>query len=320
MKQEPLKKLVDKFRKRKIAVVGDVMLDHFIWGESTRMSPEAPVPVVLISRETRMPGGAGNVAVNIASLGGEVFIAGFLGKDQAGDFLLKDLKKRGVHTEGLVSSAEHPTTQKSRVLSANQQVVRIDREKKTPIDPKTEKRIIGFIADNIAGWDGIVVSDYAKGCITPTLAKVMINLARKKKKFIVCDIKPANTVYFKNATLITPNRHEALAMAGTNDLKKAGRILQDKLKCHVLITQGKEGMTLFTGNRAEYFPAQAEEVFDITGAGDTVIAIVALALAAGASLKDAAFLANCGAGVVVGKAGTSALTPQELKQRLHDGE
>ena len=311
-------KIVDNFKGKKIGVIGDLMLDHFIWGDVERISPEAPVPVVLVAKESFVPGGAGNTAANISALGGEVFIVGLVGKDFAGKTLLGEFKKHGVRTGGVIEYSQKPTIQKIRVVARGQQIVRVDKEDAQYVDNDIEKKMLEFIASHIKEWDGLVVSDYAKGLITKNLAESIINLAIKYKKPIIGDIKPKHAPFFKNATLLSPNHKEALAIAGVSDIEKAGKIIQKQLKCSVLLTQGAEGITLFENNRIKHFPAMAREVFDISGAGDTVVAVASLSLAAGANLEQATIIANHAAGIVVGKLGTAAVTLKELKQYLEN--
>ena len=309
-------KIVDNFKDKKIGVIGDLMLDHFIWGDVEKISPEAPVPVVLVAKESFVPGGAGNTAANISALGGEAFIVGLIGKDFAGKTLLKEFKKRGFKIEGVIEHSQKPTIQKIRVVARGQQVVRIDKEDSQYVNGNVETKLLEFINSNIKQWDGLVISDYAKGLITKNLAQSIINLAIKYKKPIIGDIKPKHAEFLKNVTLLSPNHKEALAIAEVNDIKKAGKIIQKQLNCSVLLTQGAEGVTLFENNKIKHFPAMAKEVFDISGAGDTVVAVASLSLTAGANLEQATIIANHAAGIVVSKLGTATVTPKELKQYL----
>lgn len=308
--------IVNNFKGKKIGVIGDFMLDHFIWGDVERISPEAPVPVVLVNRESFTPGGAGNTAANIAALGGKAFVVGLAGKDIAGKTMLSEFKKMGIETGGIVQHSQKPTIQKIRVVARGQQVVRVDKEDVRHIDGNVEKKLLEFIALHIKNWDGLVVSDYAKGLITKSLAHEIIGLALKHKKPIICDVKPKHALFFKNATLLSPNHKEALAMAGVSDINEAGKIIQKQLNCSVLITQGANGMTLFENSKIKHFPANAIEVFDVSGAGDTAVAVACLALVSGAGLEQAAEAANHACGIVVGKLGTATVAPDELKQYL----
>lgn len=311
-------KIVDNFKGKKIGVIGDLMLDHFIWGDVERISPEAPVPVVLVAKESFVPGGAGNTAANISALGGEAFIVGLTGKDFAGKTLLSEFKKRGIKTEGVVEHSQKPTIQKIRVVARGQQIVRVDKEDAQYVDGGAEKKMLKFIASHIKEWDGLVVSDYAKGLITKNFSETLVSLAAKYKKPIICDIKPKHASFFKNATLLSPNHKESLQISGASDVNEAGRIIQKQLNCNVLLTQGAEGATLFEDNKIKHFPAlaMAREVVDVSGAGDTVVATATLALSAGANLEQASIIANHAAGIVVGKLGTATVAPKELIQYL----
>lgn len=320
MNKENLIKIVDKFKGKKIGVIGDLILDRFIWGDTERISPEAPVPVVLVSKETLMPGGAGNTASNIASLGGEVFVIGLTGKDLAARQLIQELKKRGANTTGIVRTLGKPTIQKTRVIARSQHVVRIDKEDTNSVNNQIEKKLLRFVASYIKDWNALVISDYAKGLITQNLVQRIVTLARKYQKIIIGDTKPQQAPYFKNATLLTPNYKEAVEIARVEDLKKAGRAIQKQLNCQVIITQGAQGMTLFEKKKIKHFPAKAKEVFDVSGAGDTVVAALALSLASGANLEQAAIIANYAAGIVVGKLGTAVCSPEELKENLKNNE
>ncbi|MEK7540624.1 MAG: D-glycero-beta-D-manno-heptose-7-phosphate kinase [Patescibacteria group bacterium] len=312
--------IVENFKGKKIGVIGDLMLDHFIWGNVDRISPEAPIPIVLVTKESFMPGGAGNTATNITALGGKVFVVGLAGKDLAGKTLLSEFKKLSINTGGILLHNQKPTTQKIRVVARSQQVVRVDKEDSQYINSDIEKKLLEFIGSHIKKWDGLVVSDYAKGVITENLSKTIVNLAVKYKKPIICDVKPKHAPFFKNATLLSPNYKEALAIAGIsdNDIKKAGKIIQKQLNCSVLLTQGAEGITIFEDDKIKHFPAMAREVFDVSGAGDTVTAVVALALSAGASLEQATIIANHAAGIAVGKLGTAVVLSEELKKDLQN--
>ena len=295
------------------------MLDHFIVGDTDRISPEAPVPVVHAKEEILSPGGAGNVASNIAALGGKVSLVGLLGSDTAAGQLFHEFKIRKVNT-GCVIKVPGPTIQKIRVIARSQQIVRIDKEKIMTFGSRIEKKIIKFIYDNISDWDSLVISNYAKGLINKNLASKIIGLARKKNKPVVADIgstNPKEFFYFKGVTIFAPNYKEASQIAGTDDLVKAGKYIQKRLHCDVVITQGSQGVTLFEKNKIAHFPAVAKEVFDVTGAGDTLVAVIALSLASGANLREAVYLANCAAGIAVGKLGTGGISLNELKNQLN---
>ncbi|MBU2540158.1 bifunctional hydroxymethylpyrimidine kinase/phosphomethylpyrimidine kinase [Patescibacteria group bacterium] len=316
METNKLSKIADNFKGKKIGVVGDLMLDHFMWGDVRRISPEAPVPVVSVTRESFVPGGAANTANNIVALRGEVFIIGVVGSDVAGRQLISELKKGKVNTDGIFTDKNRVTTQKIRVVDKDQQVVRADKEKTEDINKRQEKQAIDFITSHIKDWDGLVVSDYNKGIVTINLIQKIIKLAGRYKKTIIADTKPTHFSYFKNITLLVPNNKEAVAMAGTDDIKEAGKIIQKQLNCNVLIKRGAKGMTLFENSRVKNFPTKAKEVFDVVGAGDTVAATLILALVSGANLGQAVMLANHAAGIVVGKIGTAVVSLEELKKDL----
>ena len=321
---EKLLKIISQFRNKKVLVIGDIMLDKYIWGNVTRISPEAPVQVVSVQAESYAPGGAANVANNIAAIGSCSYMLGIVGKDVANEILLREIKKRNIKTDGIIIDEKKPTIQKVRIIGQNQQLLRVDYEKNEYLNKETEKKIVDFATGRIKEIDGIVVSDYAKGVVTKGLMRDIINLCKENKKIIVIDPKPEHKALYKEVTLITPNSKEASQMANTepepeNNILKIGKRILKELKSPVLITRGEKGMALFeTNGKIMNIPTKAKEVYDVTGAGDTVIAIVALALTAGATLRQAAIIANHAAGIVVGKVGTSTLTINELKQSLEN--
>jgi D-beta-D-heptose 7-phosphate kinase/D-beta-D-heptose 1-phosphate adenosyltransferase len=321
--QLTFQKIVDRFSEVKILVVGDVMMDRFIWGKVSRISPEAPVPVVLFEREDLILGGAANVVNNIHSLGGDVSICGVVGNDEYGKIILEKINEIGVKTDGIFEEKGRRTTVKTRIIAHQhpyqQQLARIDRETTDHSKPYTSQSLLKFLSENIDHFDGIIISDYGKGVMTKKLSQAIIQKAKRYKKFVMVDPKPKNFSFYKGATLITPNAKEAGDASGVPvtdlpSLKKAGRILLDKSKCNVLIiTQGEEGMTVFESFQNSFpVPTVAKDVYDVTGAGDTVIGTLALAWGAGAKVKEAAMLANYAAGIVVGKMGTATATREEL--------
>jgi rfaE bifunctional protein kinase chain/domain len=317
-----MKELFKKFGKTGILVIGDLMIDQYIWGRVKRISPEAPVPVVEVTEENLLLGGAANVAHNVLSLGGRVFIAGTIGEDATGKILIDKLRENGFNTDGVVKDGKRPTTVKTRVLAHSQQVVRFDREEKTEIQQSTLSQLLEYVRYCLPKIKGIVISDYCKGLITKKLVKTLLKLAGKKI-FIAVDPKIGHFDYYRGVDLITPNTNEASFAAGidiTDDktLISAGNLLIKKLQCgSVTITRGDEGMTLFekTG-RVTHIPTCAQEVYDVSGAGDTVIATLTLCKAAGAPLSDAAIVANHAAGVVVGKIGTATVTQQDILKSM----
>ncbi len=324
-----LLRYIDRFPKTRVLVVGDVMLDHYIWGNVSRISPEAPVPVVNVTKESLLIGGAGNVVNNIHSLGGRVSICGVIGPDEAGKQLLHLLRSKGIPTDGLMVEGGRTTSIKTRIIAHSQQVVRFDRETKNGIERDTYRRIMEFVKQQIAGdggLDAIVLSDYCKGVITKELVRDMVRLAKQNDILVSVDPKVSHFGMYSGVTILTPNTREAsigsrVEIEDEKGLLKAGTLLLKRLKCHaVLITRGEHGMSLFErGGRITHIPTVAQEVFDVTGAGDTVIGALTLAMAAGASTGDAARLSNFAAGIVVGIIGTATVTPKELKKKMAAG-
>ncbi|HEV7903985.1 MAG TPA: D-glycero-beta-D-manno-heptose-7-phosphate kinase [Pyrinomonadaceae bacterium] len=306
---------------RRILVFGDVMLDEFVWGDVSRISPEAPVPVVDIRRESVRLGGAANVLANLNALGARASVVGVVGRDRAGERLLDALTEAGAHNShgGLVTDESRPTTIKTRIIAHNQLVVRADRERRTPVERATEDRLIAVLAAALPEADAFVVSDYDKGAVTPRVLAEILPRAFERKIPVLVDPKIRNFDAYRPATLVTPNHHEALRLTNTEDDSDAGmadaaRRIRSRLDCEsVLITRGEHGMMLLERDSAPVYVATvAREVYDVTGAGDTVIATLAAALAARASLVEAAALANHAAGIVVGKLGTATASADEL--------
>ncbi|HIE65169.1 MAG TPA: D-glycero-beta-D-manno-heptose-7-phosphate kinase [Nitrospiria bacterium] len=318
-----LNRFLTQFSRKKILVLGDMMLDHYIWGSVRRISPEAPVPVVNVQSESVLLGGAGNVLQNILTLGGDGMICSVVGSDDAGKWIRDEIFSKGVPLEGLVVEDDRPTTKKTRIIAHQQQVVRYDHEERAQIKLKTERKMAAFIADHLMEIDGIVVSDYAKGVVTERLMKKVISWAKKRGIPVVVDPKVDRLSYYKNVTMITPNHLEASEGSGIEivdekSLCTAGKKLLKNLKCEaVLITRGEQGMSLFEKNgKVTHIPTEAKEVYDVTGAGDTVVGTLSLALAAGASFAAAARMANHAAGIVVGEVGTAAIHRNKLEQVL----
>jgi len=311
MKMNELIQKLNNFAGKNILIIGDIMLDKYIFGEVERISPEAPVQVVEVKKENYLPGGAANVANNIAALKGNAFMVGVVGKDNEANILLDELKKRNINTEGIFTDNQKPTTQKVRILGQKQQLLRIDYEKKEYLNKKIENNIINFIKEKIDSINAIIISDYAKGVITKDLVEKIKNTA--KNKIIIADPKPKHKDFYKDVSLVTPNIKEAKEMA-----EKEEDLIKE-LNSPVLITKGEKGMSLYEkdGNITN-IPTKAKEVYDVSGAGDTVVATLALALTAGATLKQAAILANHAAGITVGKLGTSTVSIDEIKRSLED--
>ena len=313
--------IIENFPRSKVLVVGDIMVDHFIWGKVARISPEAPVPVVEMQSDSLLLGGCANVLNNIFSLGGKVYGAGVIGADDMGKRLLLDFRRRQIDTAGIVVEANRPTTLKTRIVAHGQQVVRFDQESREPIRPTSVEKITQYIKKLRNDLGAVVISDYNKGVVTRQLIRRMTS----GKGIPVCvDPKQNDFSLYKGFDIITPNHHEASRAAGldiTNgdDIAKIGTTLLKKFDFKaLLVTRGEEGMNLFeSGDRTihtAFFPAEAREVFDVTGAGDTVIGVLALCVASGATFGEAAALANIAAGIVVGKVGTATISLDELKE------
>lgn len=323
MKQRLLK-ILDNFKNKKILVVGDIMLDKYIWGDVSRISPEAPVQVVNVTRETYEPGGASNVANNIAALDGKAFMAGIAGNDEAKNILLEELKKKGINTNGILIDKDKPTTQKVRIVGRSQQLLRVDYEKKEHIHKDMENSMLKFLGNIMNDVDVVIVSDYAKGVITPEICIRLIELAKEHNKPVIVDPKPKHRDFYSNVTLITPNNAEASEMTDIEDgsddaVLEMGSKLLRYLNANVLITRGEKGMSLFERNGSvKHIPAKAREVYSLIGAGDTVVATIALAHASGASLEESAILSNIAAGIKVGKIGTASVSIEEIKREIEN--
>lgn len=318
--------ILNNFKKAAVLVIGDLVMDHFVWGRVRRISPEAPVPVVEVTSESFMLGGAANVVNNIHSLGGKVLVCGVVGRDEMGKKLVHELRLKGISSDGVIVEDGRPTSVKTRVIAHSQQVVRFDREKKDKVHLDTVKTIMDYVSEKINSFDSIIISDYAKGVISEELVEEVIALAKKKDKPVAVDPKVSHFDFYKYATIVTPNNDEASKASGIEieneaGLLRAGEVLLNKLGSDaVLITRGEHGMSLFENNgEITHIPTVAKEVYDVSGAGDTVIGTVALSMASGASLKEAAVISNFAAGIVVGKIGTATVTPKELKDAVDNG-
>ncbi|NQT32856.1 MAG: D-glycero-beta-D-manno-heptose-7-phosphate kinase [Candidatus Omnitrophica bacterium] len=304
-------------------VIGDLLLDQFIWGDVSRISPEAPVPVVWVQNEEFMPGGACNVASNLAQLGAEVTLVGGVGKDEKADILREQLGKRNICADGVITDDSRPTILKTRVIAHNQQVVRIDREDLDSVSGKYLSKVGRYIGKNIKDVDGVIIEDYGKGFITPKLLEMVVPLAKKHGKIVAVDPKEDHFSYYKGVNVITPNHQEAAGAVGfkienDQDLKKAGEMLLRKNRLDVaLVTLGERGMMVFEkGKKPRRIETLAQEVYDVSGAGDTVIAVYTLSIISGGSPIIAAHIANCAAGIVVGKVGVAVVEEKELLERL----
>lgn len=313
------KSLLEKLPALRILVIGDVMLDHYIWGDATRISPEAPVPVVDIARDSHTAGGAANVALNIASLGAHCTVAGYFGRDEAGQHLSRLLADKGIKT--IATPGTGATIVKTRVLVQHQQLCRLDREAPPSayrLDPKSVETLFG---PAVLAHDAVIFSDYAKGILSDEVVEIVTRLARAAGKFTALDPKPKRPLRFSDLDLITPNRREALQLAGITPEPHApfpaeqvcARLHELYRTRNLVITLSEDGMLLSQDGRVgKTIPTAAREVFDVSGAGDTALATLVLALAAKADLETAAHFANAASGVVVGKIGTATVTPEEL--------
>ncbi len=322
--RKKLESILKDFPKVKLLVVGDIMMDRSIFGKVSRISPEAPVPVIIAETEDFNLGGAANVAHNIRSLGGMVSLCGIVGDDENGQKLYKRIVGKGIQTEGIFFEPGRQTTVKTRIIAHHphyQQLVRVDRETTDHPKSSTFKDLSKFLTEKIKDFDGVVFSDYGKGLLTRKLIQTIINRAKQSKKLIMVDPKVKNFFFFKGATVITPNTSEAseasrIPMTDPSSVEKIGKSLLKRLKCNALvITQGEKGMAIFEPHQKPYrVPTVAKEVYDVTGAGDTVIGTMALALGTGprVTVKDAASLANYAAGIVVAKVGTATASSEEL--------
>jgi D-beta-D-heptose 7-phosphate kinase/D-beta-D-heptose 1-phosphate adenosyltransferase len=313
--------IIANFHQAGVLVIGDVMVDHFIWGKVSRISPEAPVPVVDVQKDSIMLGGCANVLNSIYTMGGKVYVAGVIGADNVGKRLLTDLRQRKIETRGIIVDKGRPTTLKTRIVAHGQQVVRFDKESKKTIAKSNTNKILEYVKSLQKKIGAIVVSDYNKGVISKELVEGIKKIVKNSGIFICLDPKQNNFSIYEGAHVITPNHHEAQRAVGmeitnADDLQRLSSALLKKFDFQaILITRGEEGMSLFEKGQKivhTYFPAQAKEVYDVTGAGDTVIGVLALGLAAQAEMKEATCLANLAAGIVVGKIGTATVSREEL--------
>ena len=317
LSRERVKTILGGFTGKRILVLGDVMLDEFIWGSVRRISPEAPVPVVEVSGESYLLGGAGNVAANIRSLSGIPILAGVVGKDPAGERVRHLMREFGMEDSALFTDGR-PTTVKRRVIAHNQQIVRTDRESREPLSTDRNHAVAAAFAKWLPTVDAVIVSDYDKGVVNRELLSLVLPEASKAGVPVYLDPKVHHAEYYRPITLIKPNLHETeriLGMTIGNDqqLEEAGRRLLEKFDCpYALISRGEAGMSLFDSGQSHHFPTVARDIFDVTGAGDTVIATLAVARAGGAEMEEAVILANHAAGIAVGKLGTATVSQSEL--------
>ena len=308
-------------------VVGDLMLDRYMFGEVERISPEAPVPIVLLKRESECAGGAANVASNLAGLGIRTHISGFVGKDDDGDRLQRNISDLKINTQGLVQAENHATTVKTRIIGGHQQMLRLDKESRTPYSAKDLEVLIENTLNQLSHKPSVVVlSDYAKGLLTPHVCEAIITECKKSGIPVLVDPKGQDFSKYSGATALTPNKREAAEICKvdirhTEKLLEASASLRSKLGLNfIAVTRGEEGMSMITEDHIEHIPATARQVFDVSGAGDTVIATLAAAMAIGIPVSQALHLANIAAGIVVGKVGTAPVTRQELTEALSRAE
>jgi D-beta-D-heptose 7-phosphate kinase/D-beta-D-heptose 1-phosphate adenosyltransferase len=322
-----LLEILENFSQKRLLVIGDLMLDCFVWGDVERISPEAPVPVLRVSSESFRLGGAANVMHNIRSLGGEVEACGVIGRDGAGKKVLNGLRRAAIAVSGVIADAQYQTIQKTRVIASprHQQIVRLDHENHRRIRDATLAKLRAFLHKAVNRCDGIVVSDYGKGVVHEQLLEAVAGLASNKRIICVVDPKKENYAHYRHASLVTPNKHEASEAAGIaihdeRTLRAAGSKLLRMWRAQaVMITRGPEGVSLFRArSTVRHFPTEAREIFDVTGAGDTVVAVCALALACGASYEETALLANLAAGLVGDEVGTVAVPRQKLIDLLKE--
>ena len=318
--------ILDRTNNARILVVGDLMLDQFVWGTVRRISPEAPVPVVEFERESFMPGGAANVARNLTALRVPTELFGIVGHDDTARTLKQLLVDQGVVCQGVLGDRGRPTSTKSRIIAHHQQMVRVDRESTQPLSQKTLRRLLDAFEHRIYQADAVILGHYGKGVVSQPMLESVKRICRDRGVWVSLDPKPVNRVDLSGLSLITPNRKEAFELAGKEDGPRAAAPLEDTVLLEVasilldrlrpallLITLGEKGMLLCRrGEKPFHIPTVAQEVFDVSGAGDTVIATFTMAIAAGASPIEAAIISNHAAGVVVGKLGTATLTQEEL--------
>lgn len=321
--------IIDRFPAAKVLVIGDIMVDHFIWGKVKRISPEAPVPVVEVDNDSLRWGGCANVLNNIYSVGGQVYLSGVIGDDATGQRLLAELADKKISTQGIVVDPKRHTTLKTRIVAHNQQVVRFDREERKAVSVEGIGKILRTTESLVDEIDTIVISDYNKGVVTENLLDGIREIVAGKNVRVCVDPKRSDLSFYRGFDVITPNHHEAESALGIEDLNgneagKEERVRQEAIRLlnqlhlkALLITRGEAGMSLYESEgMVTHIPTQAKAIYDVTGAGDTVIGVFSLCLAAGATFREAAEIANHAAGIVVGKIGTSTVSREELRRAL----
>jgi rfaE bifunctional protein kinase chain/domain len=320
-----LNRILKGFSRRRILVLGDVMLDHYIWGRVERISPEAPVPVLDVQKEEYRLGGAANVALNLRALGAEVFLCGVVGKDDSGNMVRELLQKNGINPVALITDNKRSTTRKTRIGAVNQQIVRIDHEDRTDISEKTELQLLEKMNKLMPEIDAVIIEDYNKGLMTETLINSTIRTVRKYKKLISVDPKQKNFFQYQQVDVFKPNYNEVqrnLGVVFENDAEfdRQARLLKARLKCrNLVITRGEKGLYVFSEqNEVHHIPTFAREVYDVSGAGDTVISALTLSLCEDCDIQTAAIIANHAAGIVCGKMGTATASIEEIRQSYHE--
>jgi len=324
---DELKKIFEDSTMPKVLVVGDIILDEYIWGNVERISPEAPVKILESRGENMVPGGAANVANNLAAMGCETVVCGAVGSDDKGNRLIALMKKLNIDCSGVLRFSKRPTTNKTRIIAHSQQILRIDKEDRSPISEETETRLIDFINDAIPKADGVICSDYQKGILTERVLKAIIHRAKKYKRRVILDPKGVNFSKYSGVHCITPNEKEferacPIKIHTEEELERAVQYFFGLIQPEaILVTRGKDGMSLFEegGRKSTKIETDAKEVYDVTGAGDTTIAVFGMALFSGFDYPSAARLATMAAGIVVGKVGTSVVTREELNLFLLEG-
>jgi D-glycero-beta-D-manno-heptose-7-phosphate kinase len=323
--QRRLQSYLQRFARSRVLVLGDLIVDHYIWGKVHRISPEAPVPVVHVQSESYRLGGAANVYHNILTLGGQAELCGVVGADMDGKQLLRQLRQASAGHAGIIVDAGRPTIKKTRVVAHNQQIVRFDVESGQPISMKVERKILKYLSRRMSEVSCVVISDYAKGLVTRSLVTQVRALADQCHVPVIVDPKVEHMSYYTGVTVVTPNHLEAMQAAGfvptqRIPIEEIGFALQERLQCEtVIVTRGEEGMSGFQHDgRSWTIPAVARQVYDVTGAGDTVVSTLSLAISAGATLPEAAVLANHAAGIVVGLVGTATVSRKQLQESLQD--
>ncbi|MCF7870894.1 MAG: D-glycero-beta-D-manno-heptose-7-phosphate kinase [Candidatus Omnitrophica bacterium] len=324
IKKDNLKKIISKFAGKKILVVGDLILDRHVFGQVNRISPEAPVPVVWAKSEDFRAGGAANVGMNLIELGAQATLCGLIGADSFGQRLHSLLSEKKLTTNFIFKDKKRKTTLKTRIIAHHQQVVRLDWESSDNFPEKITKNIINKLKNNFDKFDAVIVEDYGKGVINPLLIKELVSLCKKKNKIITVDPKEDHFQYYQGVTALTPNLDEAQAAAGMkarnkSEIKDIGKKLLKKIEPKsILLTLGEDGMMLFEKKKIKHIPTAALEVYDVTGAGDTVISLFTLALASGATNSEAAQIANLAAGYVVGQLGAATINKKELIKIINE--